>query len=57
MTELEKLQDWLIYAEEQLGMADDLYSKTAWGNRCDALEAAIVEILDGPSDDYFPDDC
>jgi len=57
MTDLEKLQDWLIYAEEQLSLADDLYSKTAWGNRCDALEAAIVEILDGPSDDYFPDDC
>ena len=46
-TELEQLRADLIYAEEQLSIADDLYSRTAWGNRCDALESAILDILDG----------
>jgi len=45
--DLEYLRSHLIYAEEQLSIADDLYSKTAWGQRCDALESAILDILDG----------
>ena len=47
MTDLEYLRSHLVYAEEQLSIADDLYSKTAWGNRCDSLESAILDILDG----------
>jgi hypothetical protein len=45
--DLEYLRSSLIHAEEQLSMADDLYSKNAWGQRCDALESAILDILDG----------
>ena len=47
MTDLEYLRSHLVYAEEQLSIAEDFYSKTAWGSRCDALESAILDILDG----------
>lgn len=47
MTDLEYLRSQLIYAEEQLSLADDSYSKMTWGNRCDSLESAILDLLDG----------
>ena len=34
----------LAYAEEQLMLADDMSSKVTWGNRCDALEAALADM-------------
>ena len=34
----------LEYAEEQLMIADDMSSKLTWGNRCDALEAALADL-------------
>ena len=34
----------LEYAEEQLMIADDMSSKLTWGNRCDALEAALMDL-------------
>ena len=34
----------LEYAEEQLMIADDMTSKLTWGNRCDALEAALMDL-------------
>ena len=34
----------LEYAEEQLMLADDMSSQLTWGNRCDALEAAIADL-------------
>ena len=34
----------LAYAEEQLMLADDMTSKLTWGNRCDALEAALYDL-------------
>ena len=34
----------LAYAEEQLMLADDMSSKLTWGNRCDALEAALADM-------------
>jgi hypothetical protein len=34
----------LAYAEEQLLLADDMSSKVTWGNRCDALEAALADM-------------
>lgn len=40
MSKLQDLSDQLDYALEQLDLADDLYSRTVWGDRCDALEAA-----------------
>ena len=40
MSKLQYLSDQLDYALEQLDLADDLYSRTVWGDRCDALEAA-----------------
>ena len=43
MTQLQFIHDQLCYAEEQLDLADDLYSRTVWGNRCDALEAAYMD--------------
>ena len=39
MSKLQYLSDQLDYALEQLALADDLYSRTVWGDRCDALEA------------------
>lgn len=38
------LYSQLEYAEQMLMCADDLYSRTVWGNRCDALEAAIADM-------------
>lgn len=46
-TELEQLRADLIYCEEQLSIADSFAAKVQWGNRCDALESAILDILDG----------
>ena len=43
MTDLQYIHEQLCYAEEQLDLADDLYSRTVWGNRCDALEAAYMD--------------
>ncbi len=43
MTNIEYLRQQLEYAEEQLMIADDTYTKFTWGNRCDALEAAIAD--------------
>jgi len=47
MTDLERLRADLIYCEEQLSIADSFPAKMQWGNRCDALESAILDILDG----------
>ena len=43
MTNTEYLKQQLKYAEEQLMIADDMYTKLTWGNRCDALEAALLD--------------
>jgi hypothetical protein len=43
MTDITYLKQQLEYAEEQLMIADDMYSKLTWGNRCDALEAALLD--------------
>lgn len=43
MSNIEYLRQQLEYAEEQLMIADDMYSKLTWGNRCDALEAALAD--------------
>ena len=39
------LLEQLDYAKEQLSLADDLYSKTVWCNRCDSLENAVHDML------------
>ena len=44
MTNTDYLKQQLEYAEEQLMLADDMNSKVTWGNRCDALEAAIADL-------------
>jgi hypothetical protein len=41
LTDTTYLKQQLEYAKEQLMIADDMYSKLTWGNRCDALEAAL----------------
>ena len=33
----------LAYAEEQLWLADTMYAKVTWSNRCDALESALED--------------
>ena len=43
MSNIEYLRQQLEYAEEQLMIADDMYTKITWGNRCDALEAALAD--------------
>ena len=43
MSQLEYISQQLDYAQEQLDQADNLYSRTVWGNRCDALEAAWMD--------------
>ena len=43
MSDIEYLRQQLEYAEEQLILADDMYTKLTWGNRCDALEAALAD--------------
>jgi hypothetical protein len=43
MTNIDYLKQQLEYAEEQLMIADDMYSKLTWGNRCDTLEAALLD--------------
>ena len=43
MDTLNYLHQQLCYAEEQLDLADDLASRTMWGDRCDALEAAYMD--------------
>ena len=32
------------YAEEQLSIADDMNSRLVWGNRLDALDAALYDL-------------
>lgn len=32
------------YAQEQLMIADDMYTRTVWGNRLDALEDALNQL-------------
>ena len=32
------------YAKEQLSIADDMNSKLVWGNRLDALDAALADM-------------
>ena len=44
MTDITYLKQQLEYAEEQLMLADDMSSQLTWGNRCDALEAAIADL-------------
>ena len=44
MTNTDYLKQQLEYAEEQLMLADDMSSQLTWGNRCDALEAAIADL-------------
>ena len=44
MTNTDYLKQQLEYAEEQLMLADDMSSQITWGNRCDALEAAIADL-------------
>ena len=43
MSDIDYLRQQLEYAEEQLMLADDMYTKLTWSNRCDALEAALVD--------------
>ena len=43
MSNIDYLRQQLEYAEEQLMIADDMTSKLTWGNRCDALEAALAD--------------
>jgi len=43
MSDIDYLRQQLEYAEEQLMIADDMSSKLTWGNRCDALEAALAD--------------
>ena len=44
MSDTDYLRQQLEYAEEQLMIADDMTSKLTWGNRCDALEAALTDL-------------
>ena len=32
------------YAQEQLMIADDVYTRTVWGNRLDVLEDALNQL-------------
>jgi hypothetical protein len=43
MSDIDYLRQQLEYAEEQLMIADDMSSKLTWGNRCDALESALLD--------------
>ena len=43
MSDIDYLRQQLKYAEEQLMIADDMYSKIIWWSRCDVLEAAILD--------------
>ena len=47
------LRQQLEYAEEQLMIADDITSKLMWGNRCDALEAAMRDLSEWLIELYF----
>ena len=38
------------YAEEQLSIADDMNSKLVWGNRLDALDAALYDLNHNAND-------
>lgn len=44
MTDLEYITQQLEYAEEQLALADSMSDRLTWGNRCDALEAALYDL-------------
>ena len=43
-TNIEYIKQQLAYAKEQLMLADDMSSKVTWGNRCDVLEAALLDM-------------
>ena len=43
-TDIDYIKQQLAYAEEQLMLADDMSSQLTWGNRCDALEAALLDL-------------
>ena len=51
MTDIDYIKQQLAYAEEQLMLADSMSSQVTWGNRCDALEAALrdLEVSQGTS--------
>ena len=38
------------YAEEQLSIADDMNSRLVWGNRLDALDAALYDLNHNAND-------
>lgn len=38
------LKQNIEHAQEQLMIADDMYTRTVWGNRVDALESALNEL-------------
>ena len=44
MTDIDYIKQQLAYAEEQLMLADSMSSQVTWGNRCDALEAALLDL-------------
>ena len=41
---IDYIKQQLAYAEEQLMLADSMSSQVTWGNRCDALEAALRDL-------------
>ena len=44
MTDKQKLQQQLAYAQEQLDIADSMEAKVRWGIRCDQLEDGIKDL-------------
>jgi len=47
LTDIDYIKQQLAYAEEQLMLADSMSSQVTWGNRCDALEAALLDLEAG----------
>ena len=41
---LQYIKQNIEYAQEQLMIADDLYTRTVWGNRLDVLENALNQL-------------
>jgi len=46
MTNFQYLTTQLEYAQEQLMIADSIDAKITWGNRCDQLESAIMDMYE-----------
>ena len=44
MTDKQKLQQQLAYAQEQLDIADSMEAQVRWGIRCDQLEDGIKDL-------------